>query len=186
MKMTKSEFVKIADAIKTYYPSEKILPNKQAMQLWYMELEDISYEQASVILRRYVSTNRFPPTIADFREGVAEMSGADGNWSEGWSTFLEAVRKYGYYQKEEALASMDDVTRMTVKRLGWKDLCTSENLMADRANFRMVWEQEKAKAKNNAMLSDGLKGQITALQERKSLENVQGLPEAKACLSGLL
>lgn len=33
--MTKKEFAKIAMALKTYYPKESLLPNEQAMELWF-------------------------------------------------------------------------------------------------------------------------------------------------------
>lgn len=164
--MTKEEFVKIADAIKTYYPSEKILPNKQAMQLWYWELEDLPYETAVISLRMHVSTNRFPPTIADLRKGAAQMSGESRDWSDGWAQFREAVRRFGYYRQEEALASMDDITRRVVSRLGWKDLCTSENIMTDRANFRMVYEQEKVKADERAVLPERMRQALDTKQRR--------------------
>ena len=59
---------------------------------------------------------------------------------------------------------MDDITRQVVKRLGWKDLCESENLMQDRANFRIVYEQEQKRVSEKAMLPPKLKNQIEKLQ----------------------
>ena len=38
--MDKQEFATLAMALRTYYPKESILPNKEAMQLWYRELQD--------------------------------------------------------------------------------------------------------------------------------------------------
>ena len=72
---------------------------------------------------------------------------------------------FGFYQQEEALASMDETTRKVVKRLGWKELCESENQMQDRANFRMVYEQEAQKRNEKAALPAGLKSQIKQLRE---------------------
>ena len=67
-------------------------------------------------------------------------------------------------RQEEALASMDEVARRAVKRLGWKELCMSENIMQDRANFRMVYEQEQNRATERAMLPEGLRKQMDMLQ----------------------
>lgn len=47
---------------------------------------------------------------------------------------------------------MDAITRECVKRLGWKDLCMSENQTADRANFRMIYEQVQRKKVEAAAL----------------------------------
>lgn len=166
--MTRNEFAKIVDAIKTFYPSDKVLPNKQAIQLWYQELSDVPYELAVMSLRKHVSTCKFPPTIAELRAGIVEATTVCESWSDGWEQFRRAVRKFGYYQQEEALGSMDKITRKVVKRLGWKELCMSENLMQDRANFRMIYEQEMQQAKKAEVLPEDLKQQIESLQGERT------------------
>lgn len=166
--MTKNEFAKIVDAIKTFYPSDKVLPNKQAIQLWYQELLDVPYELAVMSLRKHVNTCKFPPTIAELREGVVEVTTKCENWSDGWEQFRRAVRKFGYYQQQEALDSMDNITRKVVKRLGWQELCMSENLMQDRANFRMIYEQEMQQSKKSDVLPIGLRRQMEALRGESS------------------
>lgn len=162
--VTKVEFAKLADAMKTYYPSADMLPNKAAMQLWYEELKDLPYEVAVVSLRRHVNTNRFPPTIAEIRTGAVQTVNGIANWADGWEQFRNAVRRFGYYQQEEALACMDEITRTVVRRLGWKELCMSENIMQDRANFRMVYNQEANRQGNEAALPIGLQEQIGRLK----------------------
>jgi hypothetical protein len=57
--MTKQEFATFAMALKTYYPREQILPNQQAMELWYRELQDIPMQVAEATLRKWVSTNKW-------------------------------------------------------------------------------------------------------------------------------
>ena len=162
--MTKVEFAKLAGAMKTYYPSADMLPNKAAMQLWYEELKDLSYEVAVVSLRRHVNTNRFPPTIAELRSGAVRAVNGSTDWADGWEQFRQAVRRFGYYQQEEAMASMDEITRTVVRRLGWKELCTSESVMQDRANFRMVYEQEASRREKETALPKGLHEQIGRLR----------------------
>lgn len=164
--MTKTEFAKMADAMKTYYPSANILPNKEAMQLWYEELKDMPYEVAAISLRKHVSTNKFPPTIAEIRSGAMEAIEEPQDWARGWDQFRRAVRKYGYYRPEEAFASMDELTGDIVRRLGWTELCMSENMMQDRANFRMIYEQEQKRRKEKAVLPPNLQKQIEVLREK--------------------
>ena len=94
--MTKLEFKKLADAMKTYYPAAGLLPNKMAMQLWYEELKDVSYEVASVALRKHVSTNKFPPTIAELRKNAVEAIRKPQDWADGWEQFRKAVSRFGY------------------------------------------------------------------------------------------
>ena len=140
--MNAQEFGKFAAALRTYYSRENILPNKQAMELWFRQLQDIPYEAAEAILSKWVATNKWSPSIADIRNGMAEIQngGAVEDWGEGWNKAMAAIRKYGSYNEAEALDSLPPLTRETVRRLGYKSLCWSENQVADRANFRQVYE----------------------------------------------
>lgn len=140
--MTKQEFAKFAMALKTYYPKEGLLPNPQAMELWFFQLEDIPYQLAEIALNKWVATNKWPPTIADIRESAASVSyGEKPMWSDGWEQVQRAIRTYGTSNATAALDSMDEITAATVRRLGWRDLCLSKDPVPDRANFRMIFEQ---------------------------------------------
>lgn len=140
--MTKEEFKLFALALKTYYPKDGLLPNNPAMDLWYAQLQDLPYEVASTALNKWVATNKWSPTIADIRSASAElMQGETPDWGAGWEKVLKCIGAYGYNRQEEALESMDEITRECVKRLGWMNLCISENQMADRANFRQIYEE---------------------------------------------
>ena len=57
--MNKKEFGIFAAALKTYYPKEQILPNQQAMELWYRELCDIPYITAEAALRKWVVISKW-------------------------------------------------------------------------------------------------------------------------------
>ena len=142
--MDKKEFAVIMAALKTYYPKDNLLPNMQAMELWYDMLGDLTPDQLTYSLKKWVAFNKWPPTIADLRAGlVAEQA----DWSEAWSKVLDAIRYHGYTDEQGAFETFDEVTKMTVKRLGYRNLCMSENIMVDRANFRMIYEQEQKRAK---------------------------------------
>lgn len=140
--MTRQEFWQFAAAIRTYYSRENILPNEQAMELWYRQLQDIPFPVAEAILAKWVATNKWSPSIADIRDGVAEIQngGPAPDWGEAWDQALNAIRRFGSYDEDGALASLPPLTRETVRRLGYKSLCWSENQVADRANFRQVYE----------------------------------------------
>ena len=170
--MTRDEFANLTKALKTYYPRDNMLPNMEAMELWYRDLADIPYTVAEAALRKYVSTNKFSPTIADIREMAVTVSvGEKPLWSDGWDQTLKAIRKYGSYNPAAAMESLDDITRQTVQRLGYLELCRSENIMADRANFRMIFEQIADRKHKSDQLSPSLSQLISGLQERKEIES---------------
>ena len=140
--MTRQEFWQFAAAIRTYYSRENILPNEQAMELWYRQLQDIPFPVAEAILAKWVATNKWSPSIADIRDSMAEIQngGPADDWGEAWDQAMTAIRRFGSYEEAAAMESLPPLTRETVRRLGYKSLCWSENQMADRANFRQVYE----------------------------------------------
>lgn len=156
--MNKKEFAIFASALKTYYPKEKILPNEQAMELWFNQLQDIPYKVAELTLNKWVATNKWSPSIADIREQAAGIIQGEGkDWGEAWQEVLRCISKYGFYREEGALNSMDKLTRKVVRRLGFKNICLSEDIQVDRANFRMIYEEEQSKAKQVAQLPPKVK-----------------------------
>ena len=169
--MTKKEFATVAAALKTYYPKEQLLPNKEAMELWFRQLQDIPYIVAAAALNKWVATQKWSPTIAEIREMAASVvNGERPLWSDGWEQVLMAIRKYGMYAIPEAMASFDEITRQTVKRLGFKELCMSENPMQDRANFRMIFEQIAERKEKAQQLPASLTNLIDEIQ-RKGIEH---------------
>ena len=140
--MKREEFAKFAMALKSFYSKENILLNEQSMQLWYEQIKDIPYDVANVFLSKWVATERWAPTIADIRAGASEITnGVIEDWGKGWEQVERAIRMFGMYRVDEAYESMDEITREIAKRLGFQNICMSENLQNDRANFRMLYEQ---------------------------------------------
>ena len=172
--MDKKEFGLFASALRTYYPKEQILPNQQAMELWYRELQDIPFPVAEAALRQWVATNKWSPSIAEIREVAATVQhGSVKDWGEAWEQVLTAVRKYGIYNQGKALDSMDQMTRTAAERTGFRNICLSENIATERANFRMIYEslsaQEKSRQQIALPLQEVIK-MIQANQERLCLE----------------
>ena len=159
--MDRKEFALFASALRTYYPREKLLPNEQAMELWFKQLQDIPYKLAELTLNTWVATNKWSPSIADIREkATGYIHGEAKEWGEAWQEVLKAITKYGSYQELEALESMSETTRRVVDRLGFRNLCMSEEIQVDRANFRMIYEQEIQREKHNAQIPQNLKAII--------------------------
>lgn len=172
--MNKQEFALFASALRTYYPKENILPNQQAAELWFRQIQDIDYRIAEIVLNKWVATNKWSPSIADIREQAAALTaGAPKDWGDAWESVRAAVRRYGSYRELEALESLDDLTRQAVKRLGYKTICMSENIATERANFRMIYEQIEQRAKQDSQIPPKLKALID-----NTVEKLQ-IPEEK-------
>ena len=164
--MEKREFAIFADALKTYYPRETLLPNPQAMELWFRELQDIPYPVAEAALRKWVSTNKWSPSIAEIREMSSSIAHGDiPDWGVGWEQTRKAVREFGMYNEKAALDSLDPLTRKVVERLGFREFCMSdENDTTFRANFRMIYENLANREKTEQQLALPLREAIAQIQ----------------------
>lgn len=163
--MTRQEFATFAMALKTYYPREALLPNQPAMELWYRELEDIPYKVAEAALRKWVATNKWSPSIAEIREITTTIQyGEQLTWGEAWERALNAVRRYGSYNRQAALDSLDPLTRRCVENIGYLDLCMSENIMVERAHFQKIFEVYSKRAETDKRLPISL---VKAMEQAK-------------------
>ncbi len=159
--MDKREFAVIAAAIKTYYPRFSLLPNQQAMELWYDSLQDIPADVLSAALKKWVVTEKWPPSIAELREKCDEIvGGGRTDWGTGWMEVQNAIRLFGYMRGAEALETMGPVTREAVRRIGWQAICESETPETIRAQFRQVYEICEKRENENRILPPALKKTI--------------------------
>lgn len=173
--MNKQEFAIFVDALRTFYPKETLLPNTQAMELWYRELQDIPFLVAEATLRKWVATNKWSPSIAEIRESAVTVCKGDPlSWGESWELVRKAIRRFGYYRPQEALDSLDPLTRRCVESLGFRELCMSENEVADRANFRMVFETMQKREQYEKQLPPKLLEVIESIK-LKSLDDAPKL-----------
>lgn len=169
--MDRKEFATFAMALRTYFPKESILPNQPAMELWYRELSDIPYNVAEAALRTWVVTNKWSPSIAEIRELVANIQyGEQLTWGEAWEKALNAVRRYGSYNKQAALDSLDPLTRKCVENIGYLDLCMSENIMVERAHFQKIFEIYSKREMTDKRLPNNL---LQAIEQAR-VEGIEG------------
>lgn len=159
--MTAKEFGFLADAIKTYFPRDNVLPTENAMRLWYSELKDIPYQLAHTALRKYVSTNKFAPTIADIREQVAELNRRDEeeiNETAAWSLVLKAIRRSTYYSEEEFAKLPATVKRAVASPKQLREWATLEDvdgktLTVIQSNFQRTFRVEQQRERERNKLS---------------------------------
>lgn len=64
--MTREEFKTIVKVMRSTYPN-CLVTTQEVFNLWYRELSDISYQDASRALDKHIKTNKFAPTISELR-----------------------------------------------------------------------------------------------------------------------
>ena len=163
--MTVKEFEKITKGITTAFPWANLFPNPEAVEIWYRKLGDIPYDVMAAVVNRWLETKTQPPTIAALRqEADIVVNGLPPTWADGWEQVHKAIGRYGYMRGDEALASMDKLAAETARRIGWQQICESENIDALRANFRMVYESLSRRLQENRILSPGTQERLKAVR----------------------
>lgn len=174
--MTFEEFGVIAKAIRQYYPKETIMPTPESVALWFEELKDLDATVTKTAIRKWVSTNKWSPSIAELREAVNKITQPKiKDWSEAFEEARQAIRRFGWYNPKDALDSLDELTRETVRRMGYHDMCMSENHASDRANFRDIYNTLAERKKQERQIPEAIRIIIT--------QNTQyGLPAGRKAL----
>lgn len=162
--MTAKEFGFLADAIKTYFPRDNVLPTENAMRLWYEELKDIPYQLAHLALQKYVCTNKFAPTIADIREQVAELNNQNEeelNETAAWSIAWKAICNSGYHAEEE-FAKLPPVIQRTVhspaqlREWALLENIDGKTITVLQSDFQRAFRVEQQRERERSKLSPGV------------------------------
>lgn len=163
--MTREEFKILVKGLKAVYAQPTFIPDADAFNMWFALIGDLPYEVCNVSIQKYMLTNKFPPTVAEIREMAANVVGGDPlTWGESWERALNAVRRFGSYNKVDALNSLDPLTRKCVESIGYMELCMSENIMVERAHFQKVFEVYQKREQTDKQMPVALQQAISKLQ----------------------
>lgn len=174
--MTKKETAILLGIMQVAYP--KFYSNgfdvNTAVNVWHEMLQDIGIDLAKAAVQTHISTSPFPPTISDIRKHAVNAVHKSISADEAWGQVKRAISKYGSYREEDALKSMDKSVARLVRRFGYKDLCMSENIMADRAHFLKLWDTSSKHEREQALIPSSVKDKLTLIGKNIGLiENKQ-------------
>lgn len=176
--MTLKEFAILADAIKTYYPKDNMLPTKESMALWYDALKDLDYRSANLGLKKYVMSNKFPPAISDIRECALDFERPkELSEMEAWSLVSRAM-KNGYYGSEKEFKKFPAIVQKVVgspSQIHKWAMDESFNEAVVSSNFMRVYREELQKEKEMQKLPTDLKNMIASITnlENRSIEKCE-------------
>lgn len=174
--MTREEFDKLIRGIKAAYTNSNFMSNPDSEGVWYRFLKNVDYPHAEAAVYKHISVCKFPPTIAEILEQCSAIAIPDEfNWLDGWRKDSESNRPVTgttVQRKQIAALKEADLTAGEVaERLGWENLCMSENQAVDRANFRQGYEAVLNRKRDKLKLSGGVYERLNAL--------TQGIANAK-------
>lgn len=162
--------------IKESYPKSGLFENRLAIEFWFKMLGDIPIDVLTKAVAKHIAINKFAPTIAEIRELATEEDVAVRDFSYGYGLVQRAISRFGGYREAEAIAwiqERDPIAGKVIRRLGFQSFCLSEDPMADRANFRMAYQNTSAIERREAQLPENLRGHGKELESKKlKIENM--------------
>lgn len=152
------------------YPS--LADDKAAarVNLWAALFADEPYQLVYTAAQHYIVTDTkgFPPTIGKLKEICHTLTDAGHNdWSDGWGQVRKAISRYGVWDTAAAMESLDETTAEAVRRIGWEDICSSQNIETTRAQFRQTFELIAKQRHERACIPERIQNQITNLRMLK-------------------
>jgi len=128
------------------YPNFDLKPETVRVYLKLLaDLPDELLEEASLA---HIAQSAFFPTIAELRSSAGEILDQRDpipTGLEAWSEVEDQIRAVGYTGQPRFAHPL---TEKLVNSMGWRNLCRSENLVADRAHFLAAYEQIRLRKRN--------------------------------------
>lgn len=108
----------------------------------------------AAVLRHIAQPSSWFPKIGELRKAAASLTHPEAlDPVEAWEQVRLAILRTGSYGVPEF---GDPLTGAIVRQMGWRDLCLSENAIADRARFIEAYERQAARSYQRAALPAGL------------------------------
>lgn len=120
-------------------------------RIWHRLLQDVPDQALMAAAVHHATQSKWPPAIAELRAAAFDILQGDAapmTAGEAWSQVVKAMRAYGVYRLDDARATLNaQVWRCVEAMGGWRELCLSENGVADRAHFIRIYDTVQAREK---------------------------------------
>ncbi|NLL20004.1 MAG: hypothetical protein GX262_13470 [Clostridia bacterium] len=152
--------MKILSVLSAAYPNFQL--TEETGELYVRLLSDLPYNKLQAAALSHISQSKFFPTIAELRSMANEIMPGERIPSpmEAWGEVIEQIRKVGHYGRP---SWSHPVIEKTVRAFGWRDLCLSENVVADRAHFLRMYEQYAERVRQEQQMPEEVQRLVSGL-----------------------
>lgn len=187
--MTREETAKLFAIIAATFPRDQafIRADRTMLEAWTTMLSDIPFNVVQGAIQAQASISPFPPSISEIRKRAAEIvhpqmrMGADEAWEIarrimkriGCSPYPRSVSNADgtitrLYPTDEARAVAPPEVWTVMERMGYADMCRSENIDVVRGQFMRMWDAYSARQSEQSCLPPVVK----ALAEQMQIRNL--------------
>lgn len=175
--MTKEETIKLFLIIKGSYPNHfkttDEITFKLTSEMWFSAFKDQTYQTVLKVTQKYILEHVYPPTIAELREEVVKITNPNALISpeNAWESVILAIKRYGYYRQSEALQTFSEPIKRAVRAIGWGNICKSENIGIERANFFKFYNALGKQDREQAIIPSDIYKKLQEITNKKALEH---------------
>lgn len=131
------EITKLVGVLAASYPAMQL--SDDTVNAYVSMLKDIPVDVLKASVEQSVAESEFLPTIARLRnKALALVAPSRKDPMAAWGEVVKEIQRVGFYRSPQF---EDPLIAKAVECLGWQYLCSSENIVADRAHFAKVYEQ---------------------------------------------
>lgn len=116
--------------IRAAWPKQEVLP--ETAEVYAAELAHVPFGEAKDAVRVLMRSSKWFPTIAEILERVAERRHPMVRPELAWGEVQDAISRVGMYLVP---VFRNQAIQRAVNAIGWRDICTDDNLAATRARF---------------------------------------------------
>ena len=163
--MKAEEFAKSMIFLNNAYRQEM---NQTQVSVWYNFFRDVPLDKFNLAIVRIIEKERYFPTVATIRQELAMIDNPhlQLDAAEEWEKVLTAMRRYGSWRADVAVAELNPVTAAVVKRIGgFTSLCQSEDIEWRRKSFMSIFKETLDRQKEIATYSQS---QLTEAEKKRN------------------
>jgi hypothetical protein len=175
--MNTLEVKKLVAVLIAAFPAGKI--TDETVGVYERMLGDLDYPAANAAVERLLATSKWLPTVAEIREAALTLNtGEIRAGGEAWGEVITAIGRHGRNRLPgKDFQFGDPIVAECVAALKWRELCDSDNQVADRARFVELYDQLAARHRRS-QLSESLPAMqrfraLQAQQQAKRLEEAK-------------
>lgn len=143
--MAEKTVMQVLAVLTAAFPTNKVGP--ETLKIYSLTLSDIPLDVLEAATLQIITTAKFFPAVSEIRDAATSiMLGLNKIPSafEAWEEVQEQISKCGdYYRYQIAIDTPEysnPIIAKAVDVMGYRVLCESENIVADRAHFFRVYD----------------------------------------------
>lgn len=171
-----SDIAQIINFLIHAYPRQEIAEG--TIKVYKETLRDIDPDLLKSAVLKHISKSPWFPSVSELRDCAAsliEQANGEPDAFTAWAEVMQQIRHVGSWG--EPTFSNPRIDKAVRGIGGWRELCLSENTIADRARFVEAYNTYQTRDKDDRRMLPAIFQAISALAESKRMSLSSGMRE---------